>query len=303
MIKILLFNGVKMDELRKLLHLIETDDVDEGLNIELKSHFAHPNPEKFKKGKQLWVIKQNKKPDIEFKNEDAFQDYFKIICIKAIAGFLNSQGGKLFIGVGDSIDESTGKRPIFGVNSDENFSRDKYKLNLLNYLNKFFTETYISKYLKIGFVSIGKPIVCVVEVMPIQNDFPVIIKINDVGERLYRRSDNRTIPVMSLEEIIQFGRDFWSRLENSKPDNVEIEIMPPNGWVGPYFLVSVDLDYDNKWVYLNLKEFDKPIICKFSNKFASLGAASKALIGKNIILTSTGRFKVESGYFSDIQKF
>ena len=34
---------IKMDELRRLLHLIETDDVDEGLNIELKSHFARTN--------------------------------------------------------------------------------------------------------------------------------------------------------------------------------------------------------------------------------------------------------------------
>ena len=55
-----------MDELRALLHLIETDDADEGLNIELKSHFAHPNPEKFKiDGEKRWVIKLVKR-EIEF---------------------------------------------------------------------------------------------------------------------------------------------------------------------------------------------------------------------------------------------
>ena len=57
-----------MDELRRLLHLIETDDVDEGLNIELKSHFAHPNPHNFRVGKeQRWVVSRRNNQKIEFK--------------------------------------------------------------------------------------------------------------------------------------------------------------------------------------------------------------------------------------------
>ena len=77
----------------------------------------------------------------------------------------------------------------------------------------------------------------------------------------------------------------------------------PSGWFGPFTLKSVDLDAENKVVSLNVQESPRPIVCKFANKYFSLSSASKALIGQTIILSSTGRFTVQSGYFSDIQKW
>jgi hypothetical protein len=292
-----------MDELRRLLHLIETDDVDEGLNIELKSHFSHPNPHNFRVGnEQKWVVSRRNNQKIEFKSERSLQDYFRLACLKTIAAFMNSHGGKLFIGVGDKVDEKTGKRPIFGVNTGDDFNRDKYKLKLQDDLKNSFSETYISKYLTIDFVSIGKPCVCVIDVKPIINDHPVIIKA-DGKEILYRRIDNRTEPVKNTLEIVLFGRDFWARLDNMTEDVSGQGKTLPSGWVGPFTLKSVDLDAENKVVSLNVQELPQAIVCKFANKYFSLSSASKALIGQTIILSSTGRYTVQSGYFSDIQKW
>lgn len=291
---------MKMDELRKLLHLIETDDVDEGLSIELKSHFAHPNPQRFKlKDEQRWVVKLEKK-EIVFHGETALQNYFRQICLKTIAAFLNTSGGKLFIGVSDNINED-GKRKIFGINQAENFSRDKYKLDLLNHLENVFTQNYVSKYINIDFVSIGKPCVCVVDVKPITNDLPALVTVENKKEVLFVRLDNKTVQKTSTKDLILFGRDFWTRNLTSRSAGDTTQVQVPNGWSGPFELVSVELDHGSKVIALNVRERARPILCKFSNKFQSLSNICKSLEGKTVILSSTGRFTVHGGYFSDIQ--
>ena len=141
-----------------------------------------------------------------------------------------------------------------------------------------------------------------IDVKPISNDHPVIITA-DGKETLYRRIDNRTEPVKSTLEIVLFGRDFWTRLDNMTGGDSGQEKTLPSGWSGPFTLKSVDLDAENKVVSLNVQELTRPIVCKFENKYLSLSSASKALIGQTIILSSTGRFTVQHGYFSDIQKW
>jgi len=288
-----------MDELRTLLHLIETDDADEGLNIELKSHFAHPNPEKFKiHGEQRWVIKSEKR-EIEFKNDGALQNYFRQICLKTIAAFLNTKGGKLFIGVADKVGEN-GKREIFGVNQSESFSRDRYQLDLLNHLENTFTQNYVSKYINVEFVSIGKPCVCVVDVKAITNDLPALVTFENKQETLFVRLNNKTVQKTSPKDLILFGRDFWTRNDMPSP-SPEANAAVPAGWDGPFKLISVELDENQKIVSLNVAERAKPIVCKFANKFYSLSSICKSLEGSTVILSSTGRFTVRGGYFSDIQ--
>ena len=306
-----------MDELRQRLHLIETDELDEGLNIELKSHFAHPNVDQFKIGEEKrWVVKDRSK-EREFTGEAQVQNYFKHACIKSIAAFLNSYGGQLFIGVGDKIDPKDGQKTYFGVQNErrkkkndesqaedtnEAFDRDKYKLELLNDLEKHIPESYINKYLTINFIPNGKATVCVIDVKPITVELPVIIK-RDGDEVLYRRSDNRTKPVLAKLDIIQFGRDFWSRLENQPNLGSGFKTGLPEGWDGPFKLTSVKLDPENKVITLHTEEMGKPIICKFANKYNILSASCVALEGQRIILSSTGRYTVRSGYFSEIQKW
>ena len=102
--------------------------------------------------------------------------------------------------------------------------------------------------------------------------------------------------------MVLFGRDFWTRLDDTKADDMGQKKPLPNGWVGPFTLKSVDLDAENKVVSLNVQELARPIVCKFANKYFSLSSASRALVGQTIILSSTGRFTVQDGYFSDIQK-
>lgn len=289
-----------MNELRKLLHLIETDDEDEGLNIELKSHFSHPNPDSFRDDENdCWIITNNKRR-IEFKSERAIQNYFRQICLKTIAAFLNTTGGKLFIGVSDKIDE-TGRRKIFGVNHDDNFSRDRYKLDMLDYLESNFSQNYVSKYINIEFVNIGSIYVCVVDVLPITNDLPALVTFDNKEGTLFVRLDNRTVKKTSTIDLILFGRDFWNRNEKLNPSSPPIVEGLPSGWVGPFELEKVELDEEKKIVSLHLRNLNKPVLCKFPNKYFSLGAMCKSLEGRSVILTSTGRYTVQSGYFSDIQ--
>ena len=289
-----------MNEYRKLLHLIETDDVDEGVSIELKSHFAHPNPEKFKiDGQKSWIIKSGNR-ELHFQNESALQNYFRQICLKTIAAFLNTDGGKLFIGISDKVGEN-GKREIFGVNISEDFSRDKYKLDLLNYLEKTFTQNYVSKYINVHFVAVGNPCVCIIDVKQIINDLPALVKFENKEEILYVRLDNKTVPKTSTRDLILFGRDFWTRTRETEPELQGSGPNLPNGWTGPFNLVSTELDENKKIISLNVAERTNPILCKFPNKYHSLSSICKSLEGGKIILSSTGRFSVHGGYFSDIQ--
>ena len=95
------------------------------------------------------------------------------------------------------------------MNQSESFSRDRYKLDLLNHLEKTFTQNYVSKYINVEFVSIGKPCVCVVDVQAITNDLPALVTFENKQETLFVRLDNKTVQKASPKDLILFGRDFW----------------------------------------------------------------------------------------------
>ena len=173
--------------------------------------------------------------------------------------FLNTKGGKLFIGVADKVGKN-GKREIFGVNQSESFSRDRYKLDLLNHLEKTFTQNYVSKYINVEFVSIGKPCVCVVDVQAITNDLPALVTFENKQETLFVRLDNKTVQKTSPKDLILFGRDFWTRNDKLNPSPKPNPAVPA-GWEGPFKLISVEPDENQKIVSLHVAERAKPIVC------------------------------------------
>ena len=125
---------------------------------------------------------------------------------RTVAGFLNSKGGRLVIGVRDhevaGIDEE-----LSALYQDKH--ADRFELDILEYLSKSLFPPAIGNY-TIGFVDLGGKKLCVIDVTASPSVTYLVAKSNsgDIVHDIYLRDGNRTIRLTDL------ARDRWVSIRN-----------------------------------------------------------------------------------------
>lgn len=164
--------------------------------------------------KKLLTIGEGKK--IEFKislrwdyDKNEFNKELEKSVIKTIAGFMNSDGGSLIIGVSD-------KKEIAGLEKDFQTLPKKDKDGLENYLTQIIRVHVGSSNLRlinIGFENIDGKTVCYVIVK--MSEDPVFTKLNG-SEEFFVRVGNSTAS-LSISESLNYIKNHWQTdIDNPK---------------------------------------------------------------------------------------
>lgn len=172
----LLFELSKED--KSLDRYLESDETDE---IEFKSSL-------------MWDVKENK----------VNKDLTKVV-FKTIAGFLNTNGGTLLIGVEDN-------KNIYGIENDINSLSRKDRDGFEQYFSQMLTNylgTQFSKYLKLKYEEKNQKEVCIVQIEP--SSKPVFLK-EKKKKKFYMRSLNTTRPLEKKEDINEYIDIQWKDL-------------------------------------------------------------------------------------------
>jgi len=123
------------------------------------------------------------------------------VIAKTLSSFMNSEGGRLFIGVDDSGN-------VLGVEKDYETLRKKDKdgflLQVIQVINQYLGKEF-HQYLNQEIIKIGGKDICVVEVE--NSDMPVFVKNND-KEEFYIRASASSQP-MNMREASDYIKTHW----------------------------------------------------------------------------------------------
>jgi len=154
----------------------------------------------------LELIKEGEKRTLEFKstlriNLHTKEQDKKIehSVLKTIAGFLNSAGGTLLIGVDDS-----GK--ILGIENDNFPTKDKFNLHLTNLIKQYIGRKYF-QFLNFELVQIEDKEVLKLDCF--KSNKPVFLKFGEI-EEFYIRTGNQTIRI-SGSELVEYIEERFSK--------------------------------------------------------------------------------------------
>ena len=154
------------------------------------------------------IIKGGENDYVEFKSSLRW-DYeqgnvnklMEHIIAKTISAFMNSEGGKLFIGVSD-----TGE--TLGIEKDcvtlKNKNKDGFLLQLTQVINQYLGKEF-NQYASIKIIQIKDKEICIVDVA--NSAMPVFLKNND-KEEFYIRASASSQP-MSIREANEYIRTHW----------------------------------------------------------------------------------------------
>jgi len=144
-------------------------------------------------------LKSSLRWDYEKNNVNKLMEY---IVAKTLSAFMNSEGGKLFIGVDDNGE-------ILGIKKDYNTLRknntDGFLLQLTQVINQYLGKEF-HQYLGQEIVTIDDKDICVVSI--VNSDMPVFLKIGD-KEEFYIRASASSQP-MSMREANDYIKTHWN---------------------------------------------------------------------------------------------
>ena len=126
------------------------------------------------------------------------------VIAKTISAFLNSQGGRLFIGVDDN-------KQILGLENDfktlgGKMSKDGFLLKLDEIVNNYLGKE-VHQYLSVNFVSENGKEFCVIDISP--SSFPVFCK-KDSGQEFYIRAQASSTP-LNMSEAMEYTNSKWEK--------------------------------------------------------------------------------------------
>ncbi len=157
------------------------------------------------------LLAENEHEQLEFKSSLRFDRKTSQVnhkleqaAIKTVAGFLNSKGGQLVIGVDDS-------REPTGLENDYQTLKRPTSDGFENHFTQVFNSAIgpeLRHFAKVRFHTIGGRDVCVVDVAPSAQ--PAYAKFDDV-EHFFIRTGNVTTP-LKLSEIESYTRSRWPRM-------------------------------------------------------------------------------------------
>ena len=185
---------------------------DESITLEYKSSFQTPFPKIFGEvnDKGQTVFKLNK---IEFTSEKKVREHLQFQCLKAVAGFLNSRGGSLIVG----ISEKDGKNSVIGIESEWRYEDDdKYERMFIQEIVNHFGKAVAGDYITTEIHRIQNKKIMEVKVQAIkrvQGATPVFLR-----DKLYKRTGPRTDELTGAEIAnftVEFQKQDLSSFENS----------------------------------------------------------------------------------------
>lgn len=264
-------------ELEKLLAM----EIDERGYLELKPCLNRRNVEKFRTtgNDEAKFLVLNGKKEIPFNGTKEIQRYFEHICWKEIASFLNTNGGRLYIGVTDEANPETKRRDIIDVyvetrEGEQPLSVDKMTRLINDKLETFFDvaitrrERILEKYLKVIFLKNDGKYVLVIDVTKAEfSDWPVLIN------KAPPHKDGKPIFVRRKNDEAQIETDINVIVELTKSKFVESKFSTPpftkTGWSDDEFQIISYL------VRQNELENDPPQTVILHNRGVSLDVFSQ----------------------------
>lgn len=123
--------------------------------------------------------------------------------MKTIAGFLNSEGGKIIIGVADD-------KSVHGLEDDYKTlvkaNRDGFENHFNQTLNSVIGVRF-RRFVRVFFESIDRKDVCLIEVLPA--DEPVYINLSNNTEEFFIRTGNTTTP-LPVSKVTDYIKSRWA---------------------------------------------------------------------------------------------
>ena len=154
----------------------------------------------------LELIKEGEKRNLEFKSTLRINLHTKEIdkkielsVLKTIAGFLNSNGGTLLVGVNDAGE-------ILGIKNDNFPSSDKFNLHFTNLIKQFVGRKFF-QFLNFELVKIEDKSILKVDCF--KSNKPVFLKFRE-NEEFYIRTGNQTIRIMG-SELVEYIDEHFGR--------------------------------------------------------------------------------------------
>jgi hypothetical protein len=138
--------------------------------------------------------------------EECFSDEVVLSALKTIAGFLNSDGGTLLIGVKNDDTLSSIEREFVCTCPKDNQSIDGWELRLRSLVEQYFVDgALIQPYVQVGFADVGGAKVARI-LVGARNKLSFISKAG--VDSLYLRVSNRTqiIPFREIEEFFDMAK-------------------------------------------------------------------------------------------------
>lgn len=152
----------------------------------------------------LDLIKKGEKRNVEFKSTLRVNLHTKETdkkiehsILKTIAGFLNTKGGTLLIGVNDSGE-------ILGIENDNFSNKDKFNLHFTNLIKQYLGRKYF-QFLNFELVKIGNKEILKVDCF--KSSKSVFLKFGE-NEELYIRTGNQTIRIAGSELVDYINERF-----------------------------------------------------------------------------------------------
>ena len=187
----------------------EIVEKDESITHEYKSSFQTPvpiiEPEINDKGQKIFRLRND-----EFPSKKKLMEHIQFQSFKAIAGFLNTRGGSLVIGVAERERENT----IMGIENEWEYEDDdKFERHVTQKLINTFGKTIVGDYLTTKITKFDAGKILVIDVMPLKRAAgaePVFL-----NDKLYKRTGPRTDEVKG-QEIVKFTIEF----QRPEPENV-----------------------------------------------------------------------------------
>ena len=189
----------------------EIVEKDESTTHEYKSSFQTPvpiiEPEINDRGQKIFRLRNE-----EFPSKKKLMEHIQFQSFKAIAGFLNTRGGSLVIGVAERERENT----ILGIENEWEYEDDdKFERHVTQKLINTFGKTIVGDYLTTKITKFDAGKILVIDVMPLKRAAgaePVFL-----NDKLYKRTGPRTDEVKG-QEIVKFTIEF-QRPEPYKSDD------------------------------------------------------------------------------------
>lgn len=187
----------------------QTEDLDAALDAEASLAANHdgrvrvgvPTGELIQAGESKWVeFKQTGRVNIHSKQRDPIMEQ---LVVRAVAGFMNAEGGTLLLGVTDEGE-------VFGIELDlktlgRKQDRDGFALWLNGLLDHVLGPTAASA-VRIGFEALPGGTVCRVDVEPATG--PTFVRSERGGADLYVRLNNAT-RLLNTAEALDYVRSRW----------------------------------------------------------------------------------------------
>jgi transcriptional regulator with XRE-family HTH domain len=158
-------------------------------------------------------IKKGETKNIEFKSSLRYclkslksEKFIEHSAIKNICAFLNSNGGKLIIGVEDN-GEILGLENTDFITFKEDDKKDAFLKHFDNLISKYFGND-LSLNLVVNFEKVDSKSVCEIDVIP-NNNGPIFLKNPDNNKEEFYIRRNASAVALNMDEFYKYSRERW----------------------------------------------------------------------------------------------